>query len=248
MPTINETLAEIQGIIEKSNAVSIDANVEDFHAELSLGQLRRVLGDPEFVGMGLCFKEPGHPQYGRDAHIWLHPTIRRRLEQHSPMVEGVTPQSIESAATAIEEVSHWVYEQRHKDVFGRYSHAAAAEFMGAYDKYNILYHFFHKINEQRVTEEGEEMIRRYSFEEHYRQPGERTPTYTLAHKFALAFVEYCNTLPPKEAAQLGVRAHRAEDKELYGMLLNDLGLGVDASSAEEQQILLQTLIAMGVEV
>lgn len=238
MATMESILAELQKRIERANAVNIDANVEDFHANISMEELARILREPGLEVGGMCFTKPGHPVY-KKPHVFIHPRSRETLCAESPL-QGLSIRNIGATAAAIEEVSHWVYDTLHKERFGRYSHSAAAELIGAVDKYNILKSF---VGNQDLEEE----IRRMSFETDHLLPGhrDRTPSYLVAHKLAKNFIDHLNTISRGDAADAMVTAYHLEDRELLKYLIFDIKLRVDNLSRQENDRVIRLLKDLG---
>jgi hypothetical protein len=234
MVELYRTLADLQTRIERANAVNIDRNVENYHADISLEELREVLGEPGLEVGGMSFTKPSNPRY-REPHLFLHPDHRERLVQHSPLEVGVTRDNVYSVATAVEEISHWVYSQQYKQRFGRWGETAATELIGSVDKCNITCSF-------PLVGVGEEEIRRSSFEADQAPFGSplRTPEYLIAHKLGRGFIEHLDTLGP-DAARKMVHAYHLEDKELLRFLMYDVGLRIPGLEEREEQQVMQHL-------
>ena len=239
MIELYRTIADLQERIERANVVNVDRNVEDYHAELSLRELGEILGEQDVQVQGMIFTRPSDPRY-REPHLFLHPTHRETLRLFPPL-EDVTPRNLEATATAIEETSHWVYDHQHRERFGRYSHSAATELIGAIDKYNIIHSFIR----EGVSEEE---LRRKTFEvDNLAQDHDlRSPNYVIAHKLARAFVEQLNEKSGAEAGREMVHAYHLEDTELLRYLIQDKGLRIDRLSRTEHDQIIALLLEMGI--
>jgi hypothetical protein len=238
MVKLYQTLANLQTRIEQANAVNIDRNIENYHAELSLRELGEIIKEPEVRVQGMIFTQPSDRRY-KEPHLFLHPYHRETLRSFPP-INGVTPRNLEATATAIEEISHWVYDIQHKEKFGRYSHGAATELIGAIDKYYILHSF-------RTENISEQELMRNSFEvddlaiDH----SLRDPQYVIAHKLAKAFVNELNRKNIREAGRERVRAYHLEDLKLLQYLIQDKGLKMDNLSKREYDQVIALLLNMG---
>jgi hypothetical protein len=243
MVELYRTLADLQTRIERANVVNIDRNVEDYHAEVSMRELGEILGEPGLEVGGMAFTRPSNPRY-REPHLFLHPINRQRLEQ-SPPSQGISRRNLEATATAIEETSHWVYENQHKERFGRFAHSAASELIGAIDKYNIMFSYINEGLEEGLTEEE---IRAKTFEVDKLVQGHelRSPYYIIAHKLARAVVDQLNEVSGSEAGREMVHLYHLEDVELIRTLIHEKGLSIDGLSRTEHEQVMAMLLEMGI--
>ncbi|MBI2011627.1 hypothetical protein HYS91_02555 [Candidatus Daviesbacteria bacterium] len=181
----------------------------------------------------------GRDQSGQGIYsdvVYLSPKIRESLSNASAESLSEVGTTRSEFQALIEEVSHFVYKNYYRQLYGSNPHSASVELVAVLDEYNVFQYLSRAAQGRTLSiEEHLATMEQYAaaYNPEYRSEGE----YIVGHELGSKYLLYLNRLHNSgqdAGAELG-RFYRLTNRQQLEYLFYNIGLRVEHKTKNEQQ-------------